>query len=62
MPVVIRKRGSKYRIVEAATGHIASTKTKAGKKGKPRDGGGHKDKARAERQARAINSSFTKMG
>ena len=57
MPVLVRKRGSKYRVVEAATGHIATAKLKNGKRGKPVDSGGHKEKEKAERQARAINRS-----
>lgn len=51
MPVKIVKRGNKFRVVEAATGRIAKTATN-----KARDGGGHEAKAKAQRQARAINS------
>ena len=49
MPVKIRKRRNKYRVVEAG-GAIAKTKN-----GKPLDGGGHKSKAKAIRQAGYIN-------
>jgi hypothetical protein len=52
MPVKIRKRNGKYRIVEP-NNRIAKTGT-----GKPRDGGGHKSRAKAERQMRAINASL----
>lgn len=50
MPVTVRKRGSKYRVVEKATGKIARTK-----QGKPRDGGGHAARNKAQRQAGYIN-------
>lgn len=52
MPVKIRKRNGKYRIVEP-NNRIAKTST-----GKARDGGGHRSKAKAERQMRAINASL----
>lgn len=52
MPVMVRKRGDKYRVVEKATGRIVKTDS-----GKPRDGGGHRDKGVAKRQAQAINSN-----
>lgn len=51
MPVKVSKQGDKYRVVKASTGRIEKTST-----GKARDGGGHKNKSTAERQARAINS------
>lgn len=51
MPVTVRKRGTKFRVVEANSGRIATTS-----KGNARDGGGHRSKARAQSQARAINS------
>lgn len=51
MPVTVHKRGSKYRVVEKSTGHIAKSK-----KGKPMDGGGHMSKSKAMRQMRAMNS------
>jgi hypothetical protein len=53
MPVIVRKRRGKYRVVEKDNGRIAKTD-----KGNSRDGGGHIDKAKAQRQARAINSSL----
>lgn len=51
MPVCVRKRGGKFRVVECATGRIAK-----GSKGNARDGGGHNSKAAASRQVAAINS------
>ncbi len=51
MPVSVRRRSGKYRVVETASGHIATTSG-----GKARDGGGHSSQAKAKRQARAINS------
>lgn len=50
MPVKVVKRGSKYRVVEAATNKLAMTP-----KGNPRDGGGHGSRSEASAQARAIN-------
>lgn len=50
MPVKVSKRGRKYRLVESS-GRIATTHN-----GRARDGGGHRSKDRADRQARAINS------
>ena len=50
MPVKVVKRGDLFRVVEA-DGKIAKTENN-----KARDGGGHKSKAKAEAQARAINS------
>lgn len=52
MPVKVAKRGEKYRIVEASTGKLARTK-----KGAAVDGGGHKSKEKAQKQARAINAN-----
>lgn len=49
MPVHVEKKNGLYRIVEA-DGKIAKTKN-----GKSRDGGGHKDKMKAFRQAGYIN-------
>lgn len=51
MPVKVLKRGDKFRIIESATGRIAMSDG-----GKAVDGGGHKTKSKAKRQARAINS------
>jgi len=56
MPVKVRKRGDKWRIVEPS-GRLARTG-----QGTPRDGGGHTSPAKAESQARAINRSLAKAG
>ncbi len=53
MPVVVKRRGSKWRIVEGSTGRISKPKG-----GKARDGGGHRTKKKAESQARAINEGI----
>lgn len=53
MPVVVRKRNGKYRIVEASTGRLATSKNN-----RASDGGGHLTKTKAERQARAINAAY----
>lgn len=50
MPVMVAKRGDKYRIVEAETGKIATHRS-----GTPVDGGGHVTREEALSQARAIN-------
>ncbi len=50
MPVRVRKRRGKFRLVEP-NGRIA--RRKAGYR--PIDGGGHEDKAKAQRQARKVN-------
>ena len=55
MPVKAVKRGSVWRIVEAATGKISKTPL-----GNPRDGGGHKSKSKAQAQARAMNAAHRK--
>lgn len=55
MPVKTVRRGGKVRVVEAASGKIAKTG-----KGRARDGGGHRSKAKAQRQARAINRATAK--
>jgi len=52
MPVHCERRGALYRLVETATGKLA---TSSG--GKAADGGGHKDKATCQRQANAINAN-----
>ena len=49
MPVKVAKRGGKYRIVERS-GRVAKTSS-----GNARDGGGHRSRTQAARQARAIN-------
>lgn len=51
MPVKVVKRGDKYRVVETSNNKIAT-----GSKGKARDSGGHASKAKAQRQANAINA------
>ncbi len=55
MPVTVRKRGSKHRVVEKSTGRIST-----GSKGNPKDGGGHVSRVKAERQVRAINEGRKK--
>lgn len=55
MPVTVRKRRGKYRVIEAKTGHIAKSK-----KGNASDGGGHIAKIRATRQATAINAAYAR--
>ncbi len=50
MPAKVEKRGDKFRVVEPSGRLVRSNK------GTPVDGGGHGSKAKAERQARAINS------
>lgn len=51
MPVEVKRIHGKNRVVEQATGKIAKTH-----KGHARDGGGHRSKEKAQRQARAINA------
>ena len=53
MPVHVEKRGGKFRLIEPS-GRIAKTGTKA------KDGGGHASKAKAGRQASAVNSGLSK--
>jgi len=55
MPVKVIKRGNRFRIVEAATGRIATAKKKSGATGKARDGGGKVDREAAQRIANNIN-------
>jgi hypothetical protein len=55
MPVTVKRVGSKFRIVEAKTKKIAKNSS-----GTAVDGGGHKDKANAVKQSRAINRSLSK--
>jgi len=55
MPVVVRKRRGKYRVVEADSGRIAKSS-----KGHAADGGGHGTKTKADRQARAINAAWSR--
>jgi len=57
MPEVeVKKKGNKYRLVEKGTNRIAKTEAT----GKPRDGGGHEDKAKAIRQAGYVNEGIKK--
>ena len=55
MPVKVQKRGDVYRVIEADSGRIAKTMN-----GNPRDGGGHGDRDKAMRQARAMNMAIAK--
>lgn len=54
MPVHVERRGGKYRLIEPG-GQVATTS-----QGTARDGGGHPNRDKAERQARAINSNLEK--
>lgn len=49
MPVKVVKKQGKFRLVEP-NGRVAKTKN-----GRARDGGGHRSRAKAVRQARAMN-------
>lgn len=55
MPVKVRKRRGRFRIVEADTGRIVTSSL-----GNASDGGGHRTRAKAERQARAINAAYSR--
>jgi hypothetical protein len=55
MPLTVRKRGNKYRVVEKETGHIAKNKA-----GTAIDGGGKPSKASAMKQAQAVNIAQSK--
>lgn len=57
MPVAVRKRGGKFRIVESGSGKVAKNAA-----GGSADGGGHSTQAAADRQARAINRSLSQRG
>lgn len=50
MPVTVKKQGMKWRVCEADSGNIAKNKN-----GVAVDGGGHRSKEKAKRQAAAIN-------
>lgn len=52
MPATVAKRGEKFRVVEADSRRIVKNKA-----GTAVDGGGHRSRAAAQRQAIAINSS-----
>jgi hypothetical protein len=56
MPVHTGKRNGKWRILEG-DGSISTTSS-----GKPKDGGGHRSKTKADRQARAINEGVKEKG
>lgn len=58
MPVKVAKRGGRFRVVEAASGKLATAKTKSGASGKPRDGGGKSSRAAAQKIANAINRAL----
>ncbi len=53
MSVTVRKRGQRYRVVAADSGRLARSKH-----GRPADGGGHASRAKARRQAQAINAAL----
>jgi hypothetical protein len=50
MPLIVRKRGDKYRILESETGRIATGRT-----GKALDRGGSRRPTQLRKQAAAIN-------
>jgi len=52
MPVIVKKRGDKFRVIESDTGRIAKNQA-----GTALDGGGKKSKAAAQKQASAVNIS-----
>lgn len=59
MPLVsVRKMKNKYRLVEKGSSKVARTQAT----GSPRDGGGHRSKAKALRQAGYVNSALRKKG
>lgn len=51
--VTVKRIAGKYRIVDESSGRIANTDAN----NKPRDGGGHRSKAKAVRQASYINQA-----
>ena len=53
MPVQVKKIGNKYRVVAAGTRAVERTQN-----GVARDGGGHRSRAKAERQASYINQAW----
>ena len=57
MPVKVQKRGEAYRIVEHNTKRLVRNNG-----GTPVDGKGHKSRAKAQRQADAINASLKRRG
>lgn len=52
MPYSCRRRGGKWRVVKADTGHVATNSS-----GTPLDGGGHKTEQACKRQIGAIEAS-----
>lgn len=50
MPATVKKVGKKWRVVEAGNGRIVKNRA-----GTAADGGGHRTREEALRQARAIN-------
>lgn len=59
MPMVeVRRVRGKYRLVEKGTDRLARMEAS----GAPRDGGGHRSKATAHRQASYINKALRKKG
>ena len=59
MPQVqVKKIAGRFRLVEVGSDRIAHTEAN----NKPRDGGGHRSKAKAARQAGYINKAIRKMG
>ena len=58
MPAKVVKQKGKYRVTESGTGRVM----KAGPGAKAGDGGGHKKKKDAARQARAINANLRRRG
>ena len=55
MPVEVKKIAGKYRLVAAGTRAVEKTQNNVS-----RDGGGHRSKATAERQASYINAAWKK--
>ena len=55
MPLTVKKRGDKYRVVEVNTGRIAKNAA-----GTAIDGGGKKSRAAVLKQAQAVNISQSK--
>jgi len=57
MPVCVKKIKDKYRVVECSDNSIATNRS-----GTAIDGGGHKTRAAAIKQMRAVNASLEKEG
>ena len=55
MPLTVKKRGDKYRVVEVNTGRIAKNAA-----GTAIDGGGKKSRAAVLKQAQAVNINQSK--